>query len=340
MHATNNPRHAFSQRAAHACRRWLPPPSPKDPLPPLPLSLPPSRPLLTRCVPLQFGMNQRMAFQVSCAKWGLLWSSPFLVLWLLLYSLPAPQAAISQPGAHQAALVHSLHDSIKRHAAKHHSPHSHLLASPPAPLPPMVAAPLASPSLDRVSAFVYALPFLMVALGLIGCYRRGKLRAKCAPLLPSPALRMLLAPLSPSLSPSLTPSLHRSILLQPPSHSFSPAPPLSPSLARSLPHSLTPCNRPALLSVSVSRTFRNASSLFLNFPSTLAHSPSLSRLPPRPPSRPICQVFTHWVLPLRLLVSLLLHPLLHRSRGEGDPHAGGKHVYSMRECCSEANEFD
>lgn len=190
------------------------------------LSLPPSRPLLTRCVPLQFGMNQRMAFQVSCAKWGLLWSSPFFALWLLLYSLPAPQAAISQPGAHQAALVHSLHDSIKRHAAKHHSPHTHPLASPPAPLPPVVAAPLASPSLDRVSAFVYALPFLMVALGLIGCYRRGKLRAKCAPLLPSPALRILLAPLSPSLSP------------------------------------------PPLLSVSVSRTIRNASLLSLNFPSS------------------------------------------------------------------------
>ena len=82
--------------------------------------------------------------------------------------------------------------NFRRHSSALHSHHNaghH--TSPPPPLP--VTAPS---ELSRLDAAMYALPLAMVAVGLIGCCRRRKLREKSVtPLVapsPRPAHRLLM----------------------------------------------------------------------------------------------------------------------------------------------------
>mmetsp|Transcript_62008 Transcript_62008/g.184548 ORF Transcript_62008/g.184548 Transcript_62008/m.184548 type:complete len:228 (+) Transcript_62008:2-685(+) len=138
--------------------------------------------LATVCPCVQFGINQRRAFQTSCFKWALIWLLPALALCLIIYlAVPAsPQVELSHASAQAEALLQELDTTIKKHVSKH--AHAHAAghghaASPPSVFPPPPLPPV-KPPLDRSTAALYTLPLLMVAFGLVGCYRRTKLRSK------------------------------------------------------------------------------------------------------------------------------------------------------------------
>jgi len=124
------------------------------------------------CPCVQFGFNQRMAFQESCIKWTLFWICPLLLLFIVATAL------LADDGGGTAELVLRNID-----------------ADPDAPPPPQPR-----------SRAPYVLPPAMVLVGLVGCMRRKLLRQKygiagrCAraaaapPRSPPPAARPLTRP--------------------------------------------------------------------------------------------------------------------------------------------------
>ncbi|KAL1525910.1 hypothetical protein AB1Y20_020737 [Prymnesium parvum] len=135
--------------------------------------------LSTACPCVQFGINQRMAFHESCVRWALAWISPALALWLLLSLLPSPSSSSpsphfssSSPSPSSPSLSFPPEADVKHprlHAARLHAaalPSHRPATAPPPPLP--------------LASALYALPLLFAAFGLIGCFRRRKLRRKYA----------------------------------------------------------------------------------------------------------------------------------------------------------------
>jgi len=101
--------------------------------------------LLSCCCPcVQFGFNQRMAFQESCIKWTLFWLCPLLLLFIVATAL------LADDGGGTAELVLRNID-----------------LDPDAPPPPQPR-----------SRAPYVLPPAMVLVGLVGCMRRKLLRQK------------------------------------------------------------------------------------------------------------------------------------------------------------------
>ena len=96
------------------------------------------------CPCVQFGFNQRMAFQESCIKWTLFWICPLLLLFIVATAL------LADDGGGTAELVLRNID-----------------ADPDAPPPPQPR-----------SRAPYVLPPAMVLVGLVGCMRRKLLRQK------------------------------------------------------------------------------------------------------------------------------------------------------------------
>ena len=96
------------------------------------------------CPCVQFGFNQRMAFQESCIKWTLFWICPLLLLFIVATAL------LADDGGGTAELVLRNID-----------------ADPNAPPPPQPR-----------SRAPYVLPPAMVLVGLVGCMRRKLLRQK------------------------------------------------------------------------------------------------------------------------------------------------------------------
>ena len=120
----------------------------------------------------------------------MIWMLPVLAILLLVYAaVPASEPAQL---SHASAVLQDLDITIKKHAnakhdyalKKHDNAHGHSgchgthTAAPPAASPP--PPPSARPPLDRSTATLYAIPVLMICLGFVGCYRRSKLRSKCA----------------------------------------------------------------------------------------------------------------------------------------------------------------
>ena len=96
------------------------------------------------CPCVQFGFNQRMAFQESCIKWTLFWLCPLLLLFIVATAL------LADDGGGTAELVLRNID-----------------LDPDAPPPPQPR-----------SRAPYVLPPAMVLVGLVGCMRRKLLRQK------------------------------------------------------------------------------------------------------------------------------------------------------------------
>jgi Cys-rich protein (TIGR01571 family) len=132
--------------------------------------------VLSCCCPcVQFGMNQRLAFGVSCVKWALIWMFAALFLFgVVVHAVPESDSAADKlvSDVEQDVITH-----IRERVRGHHN-RMHGLPPPPPPPTPVFPVVLPSQALDRSSAMFFALVGSMAMVGAVGAYRRGVLRAK------------------------------------------------------------------------------------------------------------------------------------------------------------------